>query len=309
MARSVLVVVNRSKPQVVRALPEVRELVTRYGTIVGELDASHAPFTDKDKLNAELVIVLGGDGTLLGQARKFVDMGTPILGVNLGKLGFLAEFDLPALRKHAASLFGSAVLETSDRTMIRAEVFRSALPSKPVFTGLALNDCVITSGPPYRMIELGLRLGGVDGPILRGDGVIVSTPIGSTGYSVSAGGPIVFPELDSLAITPIAAHSLSFRPIVVSSRRPIELAVLRSNPVRNAGQWDHGPGAVTTDQPAPMGTTLVLDGQVLRPIGEGERVVLIGHDKPVRLVHNPDANYWETLVRKLHWATPAGPQA
>lgn len=329
MARSVLLLVNRSKPQVGEALPAIRDLVRRFGALAGELDAtsapapvfSHAPGPASSAsgpsavtslTKPDLLMVLGGDGTLLSQARRFVHLGVPMIGVNLGKLGYMSEFDPDSLARQAPGLFGNGPLNVSDRTMIRVEVHRpngeggvAASPPPPVFVGLALNDCVITAGPPYRMIEVGLRLGGVEGPILRGDGVIVSTPVGSTGYSVSAGGPIVSPELDSLAVTPIAAHSLSFRPIVVSSRTEIELSVLRSNPVRNAGLWEAG-GGISPDMPAPMGTTMVLDGQVLRPVTEGERIVCRGHDEPIRLVRNVESNPWQTLVRKLHWARPPG---
>lgn len=316
MPRSVLMLVNRSKPQVAEALPAIRDLVSRHGVLAGELDASSAPLSAGDiPPKTDLIMVLGGDGTLLSQARRCVHLNLPLIGVNLGKLGFMSEFDPDALARQAPTLFGGGPLTLADRTMIQAEVHRPSGEAHgnghhPIFVGLALNDCVIAAGPPYRMIEIGLRLGGVEGPILRGDGVIVSTPIGSTGYSVSAGGPIVSPELDSLAITPIAAHSLSFRPIVVSSRTPIELTIQKSNPVRNAGLWEAGSvstgGTVSPDQPAPMGTTMVLDGQVLRPVSEGERIVLRGHDTPIRLVRNPESTYWGTLVRKLHWARPAG---
>lgn len=311
MPRAVLLLVNQSKPAVVDALPSIRALVARHGRLAGELDVNHTPLElDQLPVRPDLIMVLGGDGTLLSQARRCVNLGIPLIGVNLGKLGFMAEFDVTALERHAPALLGNGRLDLADRTMIDVEVHRpmstpAGTPDMPTFMAVALNDCVITAGPPYRMIEIGLRLGNVEGPILRGDGVIVSTPVGSTGYSVSAGGPIVSPELDSLAITPIAAHSLSFRPIVVSSRTPIELTIIRSNPVRNAGLWAGG-ATTSTDQPPPMGTTLVLDGQVLRPVTEGERVVLKGHDRPIRLVRNPDSNYWQTLVRKLHWARPPG---
>ncbi|MFM9957077.1 MAG: NAD(+)/NADH kinase [Phycisphaerales bacterium] len=315
MPRSVLLLVNRSKPQVADALPAIRDLAQRYGTLAGELDHNSIPGSATDfPIRPDLLVVLGGDGTLLSQARRFVHLGLPMIGVNLGKLGYMSEFDPDSLARQAPGLFGNGPLVISDRTMIRAEVFRPSgggspngpsHPVQPSFVGLALNDCVITAGPPYRMIEVGLRLGGVEGPILRGDGVIISTPVGSTGYSVSAGGPIVSPELDSLAVTPIAAHSLSFRPIVVSSRTEIELTVLRSNPVRNAGLWEAG-GAVSPDMAPPMGTTMVLDGQVLRPVTEGERIVCRGHHQPIRLVRNVESNPWQTLVRKLHWARPPG---
>ncbi len=310
MPRSVLLMVNRSKPRVVEALPVLRDLVSRYGRLAGELDAGTPTADSAVPPGVDLIMVLGGDGTLLSQARRWVNLGIPLIGVNLGKLGFLAEFDIDAFARQAPQLLGDAPLALIDRTMIRAEVFRPGTSdpdrSTPSFVGLGLNDCVITAGPPYRMIEISIRLGGMKGPYLRGDGLIVSTPVGSTGYSISAGGPIVSPDLDSLAITPICAHSLSFRPIVVSSRTRIELSVVRSNPVRNAALWERSAG-VSPEQPPPTGTTMVLDGQVLLPVSEGERLVLQGHEKPVRLVRNPESSYWQTLERKLHWAHLAGP--
>ena len=246
--RSVLLLVNREKPRVVNALDEVRALLQKHGRIAGELAADNTPITEADANGADLVMVLGGDGTLLAQARRCVDLKLPLVGVNLGTLGFLAEYDLPALRRQAQTLLGDAPLTLRERMLIRAEVFRdhradsgeqSGAAGKhttaaPVFSGLAMNDAAVTAGAPFRMIEIAITIDGFPVPLLRGDGVIVSTPIGSTAYSVSAGGPIISPAVDSLTITPIAAHSLAFRPIVVEAQGTIELSMKQTNPPPSA---------------------------------------------------------------------------
>ncbi|MDX2115306.1 MAG: NAD(+)/NADH kinase [Planctomycetota bacterium] len=292
MPRSVLLLINRTKPQVVDALPEIRALISTHGRLALELDATPEPITDTR--GADIIFVLGGDGTLLAQARRCVDLQLPFLGVNFGNLGFLAEFDLPMLRQQAQSILSGARLDLRERMLIRAELTRGSPPDRavPVFTNIALNDCVVTAGPPYRMIEIGLRIDGEEGPAFRGDGVIVSTPTGSTAYSVSAGGPIVSPDAPSLSITPIAAHSLAFRPIIVPPTSTVELHIRRAN----AG-WPAD---------SQQGTTLVLDGQVHQLIRPGDRVTIHKHDKTIRLVRNPGVSYWRTLLRKMHWAVNPG---
>src|SRR5262249_47435190 len=154
----------------VNALPEVQALLTRHGRVAGVVDADTSPAPDPN--GADLIMVMGGDGTLLAQARRFVAFGLPIIGVNTGSLGFLAEFDLPALRARAASLFPKGGPHLVERTMVEVQVPRG---HGQAFSGVALNDGVIPAGPPYRMLELGLRINDEEGPPLRGDGVIVST--------------------------------------------------------------------------------------------------------------------------------------
>lgn len=301
MGRSVLLIVNREKPEVCGALGEIRGLIERHGTLVGELDAHGGAI--EDACGAELIVVLGGDGTILAQTRRCVDLGVPILGVNFGRLGFLAEFDASCFSSRAALLLGGAApLPIVERLMISASVFApgDSDGSEPRFRGVALNDAVVTNGPPYRMIELGLRIDGSEGPVFSGDGVVASTPVGSTGYSVSAGGPIVSPGLRALTIAPIAAHSLAFRPIVLPGEAEVELTVLRANVMPGCGD-----GA--DRDPAWAGTTLVLDGQVLHPLGGGERIRLGAHARPALLVENPEVGYWQTLVEKMHWGlSPRG---
>lgn len=286
MARRVLLLANQKKQEVRDALERVRGLIKSHGSIEAELDTYGEPIESCG--GADLILVLGGDGTLLSQARRCVGLGLPIVGVNLGRLGFLAEYDIEALERHAARIFGDGKLDLVHHPLLRADVIDGK-----GYSGLAMNECCVTAGPPYRMIELGIWINGEEGPTLNGDGVIVSTPAGSTAYSVSAGGPIVSPGVDAMTITPIAAHSLAFRSIVVPSDATIELEVRRAN--SHNGNGEGLPAGA-------RGTTLVLDGQEMYPLKGGERVRVQHHEQQVELVANPDATYWRVLIDKLHWA-------
>lgn len=284
MGRRVLLLVNRSKPEVVAALDEVCRLIeSGGGTIARQLDATIGEPLD-DTGSADLVVVLGGDGTLLSQCRRCVHLGLPMMGVNFGKLGFMAEFDMPGLRRRAAEVFDGRPLMLADRSMMSVTVRRAGGEVEPC--GVALNDAVITAGPPFRMIEIGISIDGEPGPTILGDGLIVATPIGSTAYNASAGGPIISPDVQALVLTSIAAHSLAFRPVVVSPASSVRLTLVRCN-----------------DEPdSIMGTMLMLDGQVGTRLRRGDRVDVGLHPRRVPFVRNPDTRYWHTLVHKLHWA-------
>ncbi len=287
MPRGVLLMVNRSKPLVRGALDEVRELIARHGRLVAELEADSAAPDDGE--NADLIVVLGGDGTFLSQARRCAHLGLPILGVNLGNLGFLAEFDLDSFRSQAASLLGDGQLEIGERVLISSRVIRDGQEIE-LGERLATNDAVVTAGFPFRLITIGVSIDGHRGPVVRGDGLIVSTPTGSTAYSVAAGGPIIAPGVEALTITPLAPHSLAFRPIVVPASCCIELEIREANAVSN-GQ---------------TGTSLMLDGQVPHQLRSGDTVQLRAADVRARIVRNTMGTYWETLIRKMHWAVPPG---
>ena len=228
----------------------------------------------------DVAVVLGGDGTILAQARRLAARETPIAGVNVGRLGFLAEFDAEGFATAADRIFGDTPPVT-DRMMLEIAVETASSNAPDLEWAPALNDCVVTAGPPFRMIELGLDFNGNGGPHLSGDGLIVSTPTGSTAYNVSAGGPIVHPSCDALVITPLAVHSLAFRPIIASPEEPITITVARVND----------------------GTTLVIDGQLTRHLETGDRVhVRRGHHR-VRMIRDPGTEFWSTVVRKMRWAT------
>ncbi len=273
----VLLIAKTSRPDVAAMLGDVRSLVQQHATITAEMDTGNGALPAD--LQADLAVALGGDGTMLSQARRLADRRIPLVGVNSGRLGVLAEFDLSHLRQHAATVFGPrppihehvildiALLDHEARELAREK---------------AINDCVITAGSPFRMIEMEISINGNEGPTLTGDGVIIATPIGSTAYNVSAGGPIVQPTLDAIIITPIAAHSLAFRPIVVGTGGDIQVHMVRAN----------------------AGTTLVIDGQTMVPVRQGVRVRVSRHHERARFVANPSSTYWQILLQKMRWAAP-----
>jgi NAD+ kinase len=282
MGRSVVLVVNRAKPEAAAAAREVRALIERHGSVLAELDARKSVRLPKKR--PDLLVVLGGDGTLLSQTRQIAHLDIPLLGVNFGKLGFLAEFDMEALRQQSKILFGSGSLPTRTVSMLQAECWKPG-DKRPHATGLALNEAVITAGPPFRMIELSLSLNGVPGPVMRGDGLIIATPVGSTAYTLSAGGPVLAPSVDAMVVTPVAPQSLAFRPLVLTADSRLEVGMIRVN-----------------QGPRGSGTALVLDGQEMTPLDSGSRVLVSRHPRRVRFVHNKKTDFLDTLVKKLRWA-------
>lgn len=280
MSQRVLLLVNADKPEAVEAAADIRAIIHKHGRLAGEFPAT--PLDPPPSVEADLIVVLGGDGTLLSQSRRCQALGLPLLGVNFGKLGFMAEFDLAAFAAEGPAILAGGAMRVHALRQARAEVFAPG-SDRPKHTGDALNEVVITAGPPYRMIGLELSIDGGQATTVSGDGLIISTPTGSTAYNLSAGGPIVEPRVDAMAITPIAAHTLAFRPIVVRSEARVEVRLARAN--------DDG------------GTALVLDGRVSEPLKTGDRVV-VTRGETVRFVANPRRDYWATLADKLHWAAP-----
>lgn len=282
--KRIALLANHKKPAVVEALQAFRPWLTERAEIVGEDEARETGVIPAD--GAELVVVLGGDGTLLSVARRMVEqqLDLPLVGVNFGKLGFLAEFSLDELKEYWSSIQDESA-PISRRVMIEATVCPAG-ESQPCYRTVAMNDCVITAGRPFRMIELELTLNPNKtanhgpGTQFAGDGVIVATPSGSTAYNVSAGGPIVAPDVHGLVVTPICPHSLSFRPLVVHSEDRIRVTCHAVN----------------------QGTTLVVDGQRSQPLTAGSTVDLTAHSQRLQLVINPAMRYWRRLAEKMRWA-------
>lgn len=296
----VLLLCNFSKPMVSEALQTFRPWLSEHAEVVGELDTREVTLETTGTLpGADVACVLGGDGTLLSQARVMVELGIPILGINFGKLGFLAEFSVEDVQKHWTLIAGGKA-RMSERIMLEVAVYpegsplwgglnghaigeRPAMP-EPVFKGTALNDAVIVAGPPYRMLEIELIIepqwSRQSATTFRGDGVVVSTPSGSTAYNLSAGGPIISPGIDGMCIAPLNPQSLAFRPIVFSGQ---------------CDCWMHL-------HDANEGTALVLDGQASTPIAEGQQIAITKYAKTLSLIHNPELSYWTMLSHKMHWA-------
>jgi NAD+ kinase len=229
----------------------------------------------------DFAIVFGGDGSIISTARRLSRVSVPLIGVNLGKLGFLAEFSVKELKDFFSSLSGDEV-PTDKRMMLRCSVFSAGKQKDKdeKFCSTAVNDIFVTAGPPFRTIELQIF---VDGQPLAGcvsDGVIIATPTGSTAYNLSAGGPILAPKIEAMAITPICPHSLSFRPVVIDADSTIEVVGVRVN----------------------QGTTVSIDGQVSMRLAANETVRIEREDSDFWIVSNPVRTQWDTLATKLRWA-------
>jgi len=279
------IVANCEKPKVQPALDAlVRDLKGRAEIVGIDTDQNG----DIDKANADAILVLGGDGTLLSTARKLHGRPIPVMGVNFGRLGFLASFTPEEFPRHLDLLLAGK-LPIVRRAMLEASVIGSEVrtldaaevKAKRKFCATALNDAVITAGAPFHMIELELGANGDEGIRYFGDGVIVSTPSGSTAYNVSAGGPIISPDVEAFCITPICPHSLSFRPVVVSSSSSVVVQAVKVN----------------------EGTTLFCDGQASTKLLAGDRVIIRRSANDVLLVENPDSQKWRGLAEKLNWAS------
>ncbi len=225
---------------------------------------------------ADYAVVFGGDGTILGAARQLCQTHVPVIGVNVGKLGFLAEFSIEELREQFDRIVtGQALIEK--RMIIHCTVRRG---DTEVFSSTGVNDAVIAAGAPFNMVEMKLSVENQKLALCVGDGIIISTPTGSTAYNLSAGGPIVSPRLSAIVITPVCPHSLSFRPIVINADSVVSIQMIRMN----------------------QQTTLLLDGQVQTLLDPDDIIEVQKHDGRFLVVNNPMRTHWETLAGKLNWA-------
>ena len=235
------------------------------------------PVLARDALGAriDLLIVFGGDGTLLSAARALGGHDVPILAVNLGGLGFLTSVTLDELYPLMEQLLAGEY-HTSDRMMLDAEILRKGKPSE---IQCALNDTVANKGEKARMLDFDVHVDGQHVGRYRADGLIVATPTGSTAYSLAAGGPIIDPSLDAFIITPICPHMLTNRPLVIPSSSRIDLDfTAASEPVY-----------------------LSLDGQISFQLEPADRVRITKSAKRVALVRPPSKSYFQILRSKLRW--------
>ena len=224
----------------------------------------------------DLVVVVAGDGTFLDAARSLVDRGVPLLGVNLGRLGFLADVmpdEMPARLNEI--LDGDFVEER--RFLLDVAVERGA---ERVFSGPALNEAVTHKSSMARLVEFETCIDGHLVNSQRSDGLIVATPTGSTAYALSGGGPILHPSLDAVVLVPICPHTLSSRPIVVGGGSVVEVVL------------GHDAGS---------GVQLSCDGQTAMELAAGDRIVIRKHRPDLRLIHPTGHEYYATLRAKLHW--------
>ena len=246
--------------------------------LLPEMDITVA---DRDEIGeqADLVIVVGGDGTFLNAARTLNDYNVPLLGINLGRLGFLTDIHSEKISGRLNAILDGEYVE-EERFLLHGR-FEYENDAGEIATSDAFNDIVVHKGHVARMIELDLYINGQYVNTQRADGLIVSTPTGSTAYSLSGGGPILHPGLDAIVLVPICPHTMSQRPIVIDTDSDIEIRISDKN---------HGDALVT------------CDGQLNVNLGIGDCVRITKKKTPVLLIHPADYNYYEILRQKLHWS-------
>lgn len=258
--------------------PEVDGLVQRLELWCRQHDVAYEqiPVESKDlTATVDLMVVLGGDGTMLAAARIIGHRRIPVIGVNFGYLGYLTDFTLDELFTALDSV-REGCFEVDDRMMLEASVIRGG---ERITLPRALNDAVINKAAPARMIELECRINDAFVNSFRADGMIVATPTGSTAYSLSAGGPIVHPSLSAIVLTPICPHMLSNRPFVVSGESTVKI----------------------TFKHAIEDLSLTIDGRHAVALDSDDQIVVQKSPSVFSMLRPPNRNYFEVLRTKLKW--------
>ena len=278
-------------------LPEIGEFINRLISFLSQggytvlLEANTARFTGNDELpvfeygkpdtDLDLVIVVGGDGSMLSAARSLVQHNVPLLGVNRGRLGFLTDI-LPQQMEEQVQRVLAGEFIISSRFLLEVNIARGG---KIIGNGDALNDVVLHPGKSVRMMEFELYIDNQFVYSQRSDGLIVSTPTGSTAYALSGGGPIMHPNLDAIGLVPMNPHTLSSRPIVVGGNSDIEIRVGSRNELH------------------PLVT---CDGQTDLQSEPGDIIRIHKKAQPIQLIHPVGHNFYETCRTKLGWGSRLG---
>lgn len=282
---TVLLIPNASKEKARTLAWEARSILEEAGIavffdnpeIARELNGK---YLEKDQAvdRIDMVLVLGGDGTFLNAARRFAGSEIPLLGVNLGRLGFLTEVDIEQLGE-ALQLLINHDYRIEQRMMLEAEVIQEG---KEIARGISLNDIVIGKGAFSRIIKLKIRINQQYFNEFAGDGLILATPTGSTAYSLSAGGPMVYPGLDNIIITPICPHSLNSRSLVIAAGDQIEVLVDSSH----------------------KEVRLTLDGQMGWELKNGTSIKVRAAREKTNLIKLPGFSYYNILRSRLNVQHP-----
>ncbi|MDT9000219.1 NAD kinase [Paucibacter sp. APW11] len=264
-------------------LEEIAEFVTGQGLDVS-LERETAESTgisaydtlSHDEMGGacDLAIVVGGDGTMLGFAREIARHGTPLVGINQGRLGFITDISIERFREALAPILAGDY-EMEHRAMLEGAVWRD---ERVIFEGLALNDVVVSRGATAGMVELKVDVGDEFVANLRADGVIVASPTGSTAYALSAGGPILHPSIAGWLLVPIASHTLSNRPIVLPDLGEVRMEIV-----------------------AGRDASVNFDMQSLASLLHGDRITVRRSAHKVCFLHPTGWSYYATLRRKLRW--------
>ena len=284
--RTIALYGNPHKPELRAAVATIRERGLAAGvavrleeTLAASLEAPADGLPAPALIEgADVVIALGGDGTMLHAARAIGASGTPLLGINLGSLGYLTDVPVSELDNALACLLRGE-FQLSPRYRVACCVWREG---RQLVAQTGLNDVVVNMGPLPRALEMEVRIEGVSLGRWLGDGLILSTPTGSTAYNLAAGGPICHPAVACLLVTPICPHSLGMRPLIVPNEKDIELCL------HEVGQ----------------GATLTADGQEATPLRAGDRLTVRLDSQAVMLVKLPTADFFAVMRRKLQYGAP-----
>ncbi len=271
-ASRAIILADGSRAELCGAAERLRPTIERHLTVVAEcLDFA----TALDSIEFDLAVVLGGDGSILRASHQMGYRQRPVLGVNLGRLGFLAALQ-PEQLDQALPEIAAGNHQVVEHLMIECTCTRGG---KGVYHSLGLNEASVLAGPPFAMVDIELYVDGELVTTYSCDGLIVSTPVGSTAHCLSAGGPILRNDIQALVILPISPHTLTLRPVVDSADRMIEMVV-----------------------PEPhAGTSLVVDGRVLGKLEAGDRVRIVRSQARFQMVTVCGQSYYRTLHDKLGW--------
>ena len=267
--KRVLILVNAEKPEAREAAQTLYPWLQKRAEVRTQ-DLSDGPI----QAEPHLVVVLGGDGSILKAARMLAGREVPVLGINMGKLGYLAEFTAQEFCEHFDKVLDGRA-PVARRMMLAVRIERAGRTPE----SLALNDVLLTGGDRHRMTAVALSVDGEPVTTYYGDGVLVATPTGSTAYCLAAGGPLLMPGLDAIALVPVCPHSLTHRPIVIRTDREV---VLESCGLQGEA-------------------ACVVDGQERVPLARGDRVRVRRAEPAFLLVQNPDRRPFQTLREKLSW--------
>lgn len=286
MFKRIGLITNSGVKAIQTTLKEVVEyLISREREVI--LDKCCASMLDDHNLNVyethelgtycDLVIAIGGDGTMLMASHLLCDFDVPLLGINLGHVGFLADIPADDIANNMDEILNGHYVEDV-RFLLWGEVYRNG---QCIFADYAFNDIVIQKWNVARLIELETYINDAFVHTHRSDGMIISTPTGSTAYALSSGGPVVHPSLDALLLVPICPHSVTNRPIVINGNSRIEVVVSTRE----------------VDQ-----ARLTFDGEIKVELATGDRVRVVKKNKEIRLIHPPGHDQFHILREKLHWS-------
>jgi NAD+ kinase len=283
--KTVGVVVKPNHAEAWRTACELSEWLEKRGvSLIGkpysnggiqDIDACEEPTATGDLFDADLIIVLGGDGTMISTARLIGNRQVLVLGINYGSLGYLTEFRIEEMFPALETILGGQY-EIDSRMMLRVGHFRN---DELLGEGRVLNDVVINKAALARIIEIDVTLNEQYVNSFRADGLIVSTPTGSTAYNLSAGGPIIYPSMKAVVVTPICPFTLTNRPIVVPDTDEIELTLVHEA----------------------EGVILTLDGQIGYTMQTDDRIIIRKSSTTFNIVQPPNRNYFDVLRNKLKW--------